>query len=88
MMRLCIAKISSGESEMPVLTKDQVIEAAFELLPEEREEVLQRIAENGAGFHLTEEQKDLIRAEIEAHRRDPSTSISREELMANLRARL
>ncbi len=73
---------------MPVLTKDQVIEAAFELLPEEREELRERIAQNGDSFQLTEEQKEIIRAEIEAHRLDPSTAISREELMSKMRAML
>ncbi|PQV62393.1 hypothetical protein B1R32_1413 [Abditibacterium utsteinense] len=40
---------------MPVLTKRQVVEAAFELLPEEREEVAERILSDG--FELSEEQK-------------------------------
>ncbi len=68
---------------MPVLTKEQVVEAAFELLPEEREEVAERI--NGDDFELTEEQKNETRRRIEDDRRDPSNSISRDELMAQLR---
>lgn len=39
---------------MPILTKDQIVEAAFELLPEEREEIVERIAENNGGFELSE----------------------------------
>ena len=72
---------------MPVLTKEQVLEAAFELLPEEREDLREQLAQED-GFQLTEEQKEIIRAEIEAHRRDPSTAISREELMTKMRAML
>ncbi len=72
---------------MPVLTKEQVLEAAFELLPEEREDLRERLAQD-EGLQLTEEQKEIIRAEIEAHRRDPSTAISREELMTKMRAML
>lgn len=69
---------------MPVLTKDQVVEAAFELLPEEREEVIERIAESG-NFELSEEQKNETRRRIADHRRDPSTALTRETLMASLR---
>lgn len=70
---------------MPVLTKDQIVEAAFELLPEEREEVVERIADNNGGFELSEEQKNETRRRIADHRRDPSTAVTREELMASLR---
>lgn len=74
---------------MPVLTKNQVFEAVMELPADERAEILERIeAENSTDFEPSEEQKELIRAEVEAHRRDPSTSISREELMSRLRASL
>lgn len=68
---------------MPVLTKEQVVEAAFELLSEEREEVAVRI--HGDDFELTEEQKNETLRRIADDRRDPSTSISRDELMAQLR---
>jgi len=74
---------------MPRLTKDQVFEAAMELNPAERAEVLERLqAEVAAPLELSEEHKQIILAEIEAHRRDPSTAITREELMARMRAAL
>ncbi len=68
---------------MPVLTKNQVLEAAFELSPEEREEVAERIFHGE--YELTEEQMNETRRRIIEHQRDPSTAISREELMASLR---
>ncbi len=71
---------------MPVLTKDQVIEAAFELLPEEREEVRERIAENGHEFHLSEEEKEIIRAEIRAYDANPEDVITWDEVKAKLRS--
>lgn len=40
---------------MPVLTKNQVLEAAFELLPEERIEVLESITQNDRPLHLSKE---------------------------------
>ncbi len=74
---------------MSRLTKDQVFEAAMELDSAELAEVLERIEEERAApLELSEEHKQIILAEIEAHRRDPSTAITREELMAKMRARL
>lgn len=73
---------------MPILTKEQVVEAVLELPEDERAEVAERIYQWAYPLDLTEEQKNLIRAEIEAHRRDPSTAISREQLMAKMRAQL
>ncbi len=71
------------------LTKDQVFEAALELHPAERAEVLERLnEERAAPLKLSDEHKQIILAEIEAHRRDPSTAISRDELMAKMRAAL
>ncbi len=74
---------------MPVLTKDQVFEAVMELEHSEREEVLERVEQQRAfSLELSEEQKGIIRDEIEAHRRDPSTAVSRDELMTKMRAAL
>lgn len=73
---------------MPVLTKDQIVEAVFELPEAQQAELVEQIRERAYPLNLTEEQKNLIRLEIEAHRRDPSTSISREELMTKMRAML
>lgn len=73
---------------MPVLTKDQVIEAAFELLPEERTEIWERIAENDRPLHLTEEQKTLVLAELAEHDRDPNGGTSWEDLKAELQAQV
>ena len=74
---------------MPVLTKEQVLEAAFELDEQEREEVIARLKEERAvSPQLSEEHKQIIRDEIAAHRRDPSTSVSRDEVMAKMRAAL
>jgi len=74
---------------MPVLTKDQAFEAVMELPEPEREEVIERVqAAHAAPLELSEEHKQIIRDEIEAHRRDPSTAITRDELMAKMRAAL
>jgi len=74
---------------MPRLTKEQVFESAPELDPAERAEVLERLqAEVAAPLELSEEQKQIILAEIEAHRCDPSTAITREGLIAKMRAAL
>ena len=73
---------------MPLLTKDQVVEAVFELPEVERAEVAERINQGAYPLELSEEHKQIIRDEIEAHRRDPSTAISRDELMSKLRAAL
>ena len=73
---------------MPVLTKDQIVEAVSELPEEEQAELVEQIRERAYPLNLTEEQKNIIRAEIEAHHRDPSSSISREEMMAKMRAML
>ncbi len=73
---------------MPVLTKNQVLEAAFELLPEERTEIWERIADNDRPLHLTEEQKAIILAELAGHDRDPGGGISWEDLKAELQAQV
>ena len=73
---------------MPILTKEQAIEAVFELPEAELAEAVERIYERAHPLHLTQEQKNIIEAEIEAHDRDPSTAITREELMAKMRAKL
>lgn len=73
---------------MPVLTKDQIVEAVFELPEAQQTEIVEQIRERAYPLNLTEEQKNIIRAEIEAHRRAPSTSITREEVMAKMRAML
>ena len=68
---------------MPVLTKDQVLEAVWELPEDAREEV---VAQLTSSLQLPKEHKQIIRDEIEAHRRDPSTAISRDQLMAKMQA--
>jgi len=74
---------------MSCLTKEQVFEAAMQLNPAERAGVLERLqAELATPLELSEEHKQIILAEIEAHHRDPSTAITREELMAKMRAAL
>ncbi|HEX8464247.1 MAG TPA: hypothetical protein VF627_06465 [Abditibacterium sp.] len=73
---------------MPVLTKNQVLEAAFELLPEERTEVWEQIAEKDRPLHLTEEQKAIILAELAEHDRDPNGGTSWEDLRAELQAQV
>jgi len=45
-------------------------------------------ASNLDEIELSEEHKQIILTEIEAHRRNPSTATSREELMAKMRAAL
>ncbi len=72
------------------ITAEQVREAFHQLPENEQKQLAQEFWEQTEDdeLQLTEEQKDVIRAEIAEHRRDPSTAISREELMAKMRAML
>ncbi len=63
----------------------QVRELFFQLPEDERGQLLQELQSEG-GFELSEKEKNEIRRRIEEHRRDPSTAISREELMAKMLA--
>ena len=73
---------------MPVLTKAQVIEAIFDLPAREQAEVIEEIRERIYPLNLTEERKNIIRAEIAAHDADPSSSISWDDLKAELQSQL
>ncbi len=71
---------------MPVLTKEQIIEAVFELPPDEREQLRERLIQNDDGFHLTEEQKEEIRAEIRAYDANPEDVVTWDEVKAKVRS--
>ena len=71
-----------------LLTVDQVVEAAFELSPEDRREIWERIAEQDKPLHLTEEQKAIILAELAEHDRDPDGGTSWKDLKAELQAQV
>lgn len=71
---------------MPILTKEQIIEAVFELPETERAEVLEKFSSPNIEFELTDEQKAEFERRIADHELHPEKSISRAELMAHLRA--
>jgi len=73
---------------MPILTKEQVVEAVFELPEAERAEAVERIYARAYPLHLTQEQKNIIEAEIEAHDRDPQGGVSWDELKAQLKGQI
>jgi putative addiction module component (TIGR02574 family) len=50
-------------------------------------EVLESLPEESADFVLTEEQKAELDRRLEEHRRDPSSAIPAEEVIASLRSR-
>lgn len=66
------------------------IRQAFHQLPEvERKQLAQEFWEQTeTEFQLTDEQKQIVLDELDAHRRDPSTSITWPELRARLEAQL
>ena len=74
---------------MPVLTKEQIVEAVMELDEDQRAEVIERVE---ARLHplpqLSEEHKQIIRDEIAEHQHEPSIAISRDEIMARMQAAL
>lgn len=77
------------EAFVPRLTRNQVFEAALGLNLAERAEFLERLhAGAAAPLELSEEHKQIILTEIEAHRCDPVVAITREELMGKMRAAL
>jgi hypothetical protein len=73
---------------MPVLTKDQIVDAVFELSDEDQAEVTMRIAERARPLHLSDEQKSIIREELAAHDRDPNDVVDWTDLKVRLQAQL
>lgn len=71
---------------MPVLTKDQVLEAVFELSREDQEEVRLRLAERARPLHLTEDQKRIVLDELAEFDRAPESGVSWRELKERLQA--
>ena len=57
---------------MPLLTKDQVVEAALELDEQEREEVIARLNGRDVSAPLTPEQEEELRESIREHRENPT----------------
>jgi putative addiction module component (TIGR02574 family) len=51
------------------------------------EEIFETLPDESADFVLTEEQKAELDRRLEEHRRDPSSAIPAEEVIASLRSR-
>ena len=58
---------------MPLLTKDQVVEAALELDEQEREEVIARLSGADTSARLTPEQEEELRESIREYRENLTT---------------
>ena len=76
------------------MSKADILQELAKLTSEERHEIRLKLAElDGDGWlddedPLTEEQKALIEARIEAHEKNPETAIPWEEVKARLNRRL
>lgn len=69
---------------MPLLSKDQVLEAALELDEQEREEVIARLSGADTSARLTPEQEE----ELREHRENPGDARPWSEIEASLLAKL
>ena len=76
------------------MSKTEILDEILKLTSEERREIRLKLAElDGDGWlddddPLTDEQKALIEARIEAHEKNPETAILWEEFKARLNRRL
>ena len=73
---------------MPLLTKDQVVEAALELDEQEREEVVARLNGRDVSARLTPEQEEELRESIREHRENPGAARAWNEIEAELLAKI
>jgi len=72
---------------MPVLTKDQVLEAVYELDAEERAEVLARLSSEQSLPSLSLEQERELDEALGEHERNPNATRSWDAVHALLRAK-
>jgi len=72
---------------MPVLTKDQVFQAAMELESTERTEVFERLA-NQEMLRLQPEQEGELREALREHRENPAAARSWSDIKAELLAKI
>ena len=73
------------------MNKAALLAEIMELSEDERrelvEELFESLPEASADFALTEEQKAQLDRRLEEHRRDPSSAVPAEEVIASLRSR-
>lgn len=67
---------------------EQVRDAFYRLPIEERTQLAQEFWEHKDNFELTDEQKEIVLAELAEHDRDPNGGISWDELKAELQAKV
>ncbi len=72
---------------MPVLTKDQVFQAAMELESAERAEVFERLA-NQEMLRLSPEQESELREALREHRENPGAARAWSDIKAELLAKI
>jgi len=73
---------------MPVLTKEQVVEAAFELPEDERAEVAARLGAHYSPLPLSPEQERELDEALREHEENPGAVRPWNEVYAELRAKL
>jgi putative addiction module component (TIGR02574 family) len=73
------------------VNKAALLAEIMELSEDERRELVEELFESlpqaSADFVLTEEQKAELDRRMEEHRRDPSSAVPAEEVIASLRSR-
>ena len=73
------------------MNKATLLAEIMQLSEDERrdlaEEIFETLPDESADFVLTEEQKAELDRRLEEHRRDPSSAIPAEEVIASLRSR-
>ena len=72
---------------MPILTKEQVVEAAFELPEDERAEVTARLSGHYSPPLLSPEQERELDEALLEHEENPSAARSWNEVYTELRAK-
>lgn len=72
---------------MPVLTKDQVVEAVFELKADERAEVLAHLSAEQSPAPLSLEQERELDEALGEHEANPGAARPWNEVYAELRAK-
>lgn len=72
---------------MPVLTKDQVVEAMFELKADERAEVLSQLSAEQSSPPLSPEQERELDEALREHEANPGAARPWSEVYAELKAK-
>jgi len=73
---------------MPVLTKEQVLEAALELDADERAEIAARLSGGDVSSRLTPEQEAELRESLRQHRENPGAARLWSDIKAELLAKI